>query len=155
MDTRRATTGILIGTGGCGGGEVVNVTADDVSGLLVMAARTRGQIDAEQPKPGDDTETGTTCDGYGPEPETDEPAPERVLSRFHGTVELDPQRPGRDAGKIADEVIAHLTGIVGAKVRVSLEIEAEMPEGASENVVRIVTENASTLKFEAQGFEEE
>ncbi len=28
-----------------------------------------------------------------------------------------------------------------------------MPEGAPENVVRIVTENARTLKFTAQGFE--
>ena len=39
-------------------------------------------------------------------------------------------------------------------MKVSLEIEAEMPSGAPENVVRTVTENCRTLKFESQGFEE-
>lgn len=57
--------------------------------------------------------------------------------RFHGTVELDPERVGRDASRIADEVIAHLTGIVGADVRVTLEIEAKILGGANEQVVRI------------------
>lgn len=84
------------------------------------------------------------------------PAPAQVLlKRFHGTVTLDPARVGRDAGRIADEVIAHLEGLVGAKVTVTLEVEAEMPAGAPENVVRTVTENARTLKFTNQGFEKE
>jgi len=43
----------------------------------------------------------------------------------------------------------------GAKVSVTLEIEAHVAGGAPENVVRIVTENARTLKFTSQGFEEE
>jgi hypothetical protein len=64
-------------------------------------------------------------------------------------------RAGRDAGRIADEVVAHLSGLVGAKVTVTLEVEAEIPGGVPENVVRIVTENARTLKFKSQGFEEE
>ncbi len=37
----------------------------------------------------------------------------------------------------------------------TLEIEAELPEGAPDNVVRTVTENARTLKFKTHGFEEE
>ncbi len=69
---------------------------------------------------------------------------------------LDAARVGRDAGRIADEVVTHLVGLVGSSVRVTLEIEAEIPEGASENVVRTVTENGRTLKFEANsGFEME
>ena len=68
---------------------------------------------------------------------------------------LDPQRTGRDASRIADEVISHLSGLVGAEVTVTLEIEAHMPEGAPEKVVRTVTENCRTLKFTNQGFEEE
>ena len=68
---------------------------------------------------------------------------------------LDSARTGRDAGRIADEVISHLVGLVGAKVRVTMEISAEVPDGVPANVVRIVTENARTLKFENQGFEEE
>jgi hypothetical protein len=70
-------------------------------------------------------------------------------------VTLDIDRVGRDASRIADEVIAHLSCLVGAKVTVTLEVEAEVPSGVPENVVRIVTENGRTLKFVSQGFEGE
>jgi hypothetical protein len=62
---------------------------------------------------------------------------------------------GRDASRIADEVVAHLSGLVGAEVSVTLEIEARMPDGAPEHVVRIVNENSRTLKFTSHGFERE
>jgi hypothetical protein len=52
-------------------------------------------------------------------------------------------------------VISHLSGIVGANVKVTLEIEAEIPNGAPDNVVRTVTENSRTLKFTSEGFEKE
>lgn len=83
------------------------------------------------------------------------PAPAVQPKRFHGTVNLDPARVGRDAGRIADEVISHLAGLVGARVKVTLEIEAEVPNGAPDTVVRTVTENSRTLKFTNQGFEKE
>ena len=78
----------------------------------------------------------------------------RVLRRFHGSVELDAQRLGRDAGRIAEEVVQHLAGLLGAKVRLTIEIEAELPDGAPDNGVRTVTENCRTLGFTTQGFEE-
>ena len=86
--------------------------------------------------------------------------PDRVQpakpKRYHGTVTLDPARVGRDAGRIADEVVTHLVGLVGSTVRVTLEIEAEIPAGAPDNVVRTVTENSRTLKFASNsGFETE
>jgi hypothetical protein len=52
-------------------------------------------------------------------------------------------------------VVAHLAGLQGAEVRVTLEIDATIPDGAPEQVVRIVTENGRTLKFTNHGFEEE
>lgn len=64
-------------------------------------------------------------------------------------------RVGRDAGRIADEVIVHLTGLVGARVKITLEIEAEIPSGTPDNVVRTVTENGRALRFASQGFESE
>jgi hypothetical protein len=79
----------------------------------------------------------------------------RRPKRFHGSVNLDPARVGRDAGRVADEVIAHLAGLVGSTVKVTLEIEAEVQAGTPENVVRTVTENSRTLKFTTHGFEEE
>jgi hypothetical protein len=45
--------------------------------------------------------------------------------------------------------------LAGAKVKVTLDIEAAMPEGAPDHVVRIVTENSRTLKFGSQEFEVE
>ena len=75
--------------------------------------------------------------------------------RFHGTVALNPVRAGLDASRIAEEVIAHLTALPNAPVKVTLEIEADIPGGAADNVVRMVTENSRTLRFSSQGFEAE
>ena len=68
---------------------------------------------------------------------------------------LDAGRVGLDASQIASEVISHMDGLVGAKVTVTLEIEAERPDGFPDNVVRTVNENSSTLKFTNHGFEHE
>ncbi len=59
------------------------------------------------------------------------------------------------AGRIADEVIQHLTKLVGADVRVTLEIQAQLQDGASDKTIRDVTENCRTLRFDTFGFEEE
>jgi hypothetical protein len=75
--------------------------------------------------------------------------------RYHGTIQLDAARVGRDAGRVAEEVIAHLSGIVGANVSVTLEVEAAVPDGVPESVVRTVTENSRTLKFTSHGFEKD
>ena len=93
--------------------------------------------------------------GTGTHPGPTPTPPEQKARRFHGAVTLDATRVGRDASQIADEVIAHLAGLVGAKVTVTLEIEAEIPSGAPDHVVRTVTENSRTLKFSSQGFERE
>jgi hypothetical protein len=91
--------------------------------------------------------SGTTAD--------DGPRPKPRATRYHGTVVLDATRVGRDAGRIAEEVIAHLSGLIGSNVTVTLEIEATVPNGVPDNVVRTVTENSRTLKFSAHGFESE
>jgi hypothetical protein len=135
----------------------VPVTEGD-PGLLVRSEVARKQIDAEIAPP---VKPGT--DGGQPQRDDREPAPPRPTpsptpkaTRYHGTVTLDPARVGRDAGKIADEVITHLVGLVASEVRVTLEIEAQIPHGAPDNVVRTVTENSRTLKFAPNsGFETE
>jgi uncharacterized protein len=76
-----------------------------------------------------------------------------VPHRFFGGTEIDPPRVGRDAGRIAEEVLQHLTTIAGANVRVSLEIYADVPDGIPESLQRILDENCRALKFRAQGFE--
>ncbi len=141
-------------------GENVNVTGDD-PGLLVRPEVARQQINQETATPippGMGTAPGTSPVPPVERPETPPPGPVQPPKpkRYHGTVVLDPERVGRDASKIADEVITHLAGLVGSSVRVTLEIEAEIPDGAPDNVVRTVTENSRTLKFESNsGFEME
>jgi hypothetical protein len=77
-----------------------------------------------------------------------------VLRRFYGNVDIDAMRINRDTPAIANEVIQHLTALNGAKIKITLEIEAEIPEGVPDDVVRTVTENCRTLKFNSQSFEQ-
>lgn len=63
-------------------------------------------------------------------------------------------RLGRDAGRISDEVLTHLTGLMGAKAKITLKIDIEVLNGGPEGEVRIISENCNTLKFKGHGFEE-
>jgi hypothetical protein len=78
-----------------------------------------------------------------------------ALTRFHGSTTLNATRLSRDVDAIATSVVQHLAGLLDAKVKITLEIQADMPSGAPENVVRTVTENCRTLKFDSQGFEDD
>ena len=73
--------------------------------------------------------------------------------RFFGTADLDPNRAGRDMGRIAEEVLQHLTTLPGSKVKVTVEIQAGMPNGVAEDVQRVINENCQTLRFKTHGFE--
>jgi hypothetical protein len=48
-----------------------------------------------------------------------------VPRRFHASVTLNPDLVGCDVGKIADEVLSHLSTLSGARRRVPIEVEAE------------------------------
>lgn len=140
---------------GLRGGVNVTLTTDD-SGLLVKPDIAGRQLDSEARPPETPTVPGPGVGDGGkpaPGPRPDVPAP--LPRRFHGSVRLDSARVGRDAGRIAEEVITHLTAQIGAEVTVTLEIEARLPNGASDQLVRTVTENSRTLKFESHGFEKE
>jgi predicted AAA+ superfamily ATPase len=102
---------------------------------------------AQPPTPGGPIPSGGSDEGGG------QPKPQ-LPRRFHGSVRLDATRVGRDASRIAEEVITHLSGLIGAQVTVTLDIEATVSDGVPDSVVRIVTENGRALKFESQGFEE-
>ena len=149
---------------GLRGGQVVSLPDSDAPGLLVKPDIARQQVDAESAQPtgsgevagagtgGESTVPGRGS-GRGEVPPVPQPTPQPT--RFHGTATLDSARVGRDASRIADEVIAHLSSLVGVKVTVTLEIEADVPDGAPDHVVRTVTENSRTLRFTSQGFEKE
>jgi predicted AAA+ superfamily ATPase len=140
----------------------VSITDND-PGVIVRPEVARKQIDAETVTTDViDTEIArepsTSSTGLDAQPgQSTTPISEapKANKRYHGSVKLDPTRAGRDASVIADEVIAHLAGLMGTNIKVTLEIEAEIPDGAPEQVVRTVNENSRTLKFEDSGFEEE
>ena len=150
---------------GLRGGQLVALPDAEAPGVLVKPDIACQQLDAENANkdPGKPVDTANEKEGprVGPGERTgigespEETAGAVQLKRFHGTVTLDPARVGKGASQVADEVIAHLSGLVGARVTVTLEIEAELPDGAPDKVVRTVTENSRTLKFTSHGFEQE
>jgi predicted AAA+ superfamily ATPase len=148
-------------------GQLVDVSTENLAGLLVRPepalkqhetekAASAGNVAVGGESVSSDTSlesppVGATVAGA----RVPQPAAPPQPKRFHGSVSLDPTRIGRDASRIADEVLSHLVGLVGSTARVTLEIEVEIPSGAPDNVVRTVTENSRTLKFTSQGFEVE
>lgn len=147
---------------GLRGGQVITVSAEGV-GLLVKSDVARRQIDKEMVATAASGSATAGADVAGSGKSVPSGGRGGVGSagdsalprRFYGTVLLDPARVGRDASRVADEVIAHLSALVGSEVRVTLDIEAEIPSGAPEHVVRTVTENSRTLRFTSHGFEKD
>ena len=111
--------------------------------LEVAVAQAPAGLDGElEPGAGDDTKLPL-------------PPPIVASRRFYGTVTLDAARLASSAGTIGSEVVQHLEALLGAHVELTLEIQAEVPDGVPDDVVRIVTENARTLKFDSASFEDE
>lgn len=137
---------------GLRGGQVISSIDINSTGLLVKPSIARKQLDTQTPAPSPTPGKPESYDSRTPTPG----GPEKTQpKRYYGTVELDATRIGRDAGQICEEVVSHLSGLVEAKVKITLEIEAEISSGVPDDVVRIVTENGQTLKFKSQGFESE
>lgn len=136
-------------------GQLTSVVLDAHS-LVVKpeAAKRQLEQEKEEPIPGREKEPGEK------EPDEKEPGEKKPeepakLRRFHGSVTLDATRLGRDAGKVGEEIVQHLSALVRADVEINLEISAKIPDGAPDHVVRTVTENCNTLHFTSYGFEEE
>ncbi len=123
------------------------VVRRDVAAAQVAAAKPETPRPAEAP----------AASGPAGVPGVEAPAaPARPRpKRFYGRIKLSALRVAAEAGKVADEVIAHLEGLPDSQVEVVLEIHATSREGVPDHVERTVAENARTLKFEDFGFETE
>ena len=139
-------------------GKTLSIAPGQLSGVVVKADVAAKQLEAERPRePG---KPGEAPGGPGAHEKPTEvggkppgEAPKLPPTRYYATATLDPARVGRDAGRIADEVISHLVGLVGSSVTVTIDVQANVPAGVPDNVVRTVSENGRTLKFTVQGFE--
>ena len=80
---------------------------------------------------------GTGVGGVSP------PIKTKKVRRFYGSVKVEPVRLTRDVGQLAAEVLQHLVGLVCADVQVTIEVQAQVPDGIPEDVVRTVSEKLS------------
>jgi hypothetical protein len=98
--------------------------------------------------------------GLGPQPTGTEattgPLSPSKPRRFYGSVEIDMVRPVKSFDAILNAVVMELQRTQGAKVKLTLEIEAETAGGFEDSEVSVVRDNAKQLKFrpESTGFEE-
>lgn len=125
--------------------------------LLVLPAAATQQESLDN---GIDVDTGRT-EGSAPggaERTPDDPddvlPPKPVTRRYFGVYAVDPERYGRDLTRLSQEILQPLTSIDGVALRVSVEIHAEHDAGFPEDKIRVISENARTLKFEQSGFED-
>ncbi|MGI8424432.1 MAG: DUF499 domain-containing protein [Chloroflexota bacterium] len=140
----------------------------DRNTLVVKPESARRQLDADDAErreretqttgadAGTNGSTGTTgsgTDARGGAGTTETGGQTKVPRRFFGTVRLDPLRVGRDASSVAQEVVQHLSGLVGAEAEITLEIQVRIPDGVPDHVVRTVAENCRVLKFASAEFE--
>ena len=151
---------------GLRGGKVLAFGPDAV-GLLVKSVTADTQLEAERPV------TSMKPSGAGIEPSSDRqsaagatpgtpvanggspPAAATPPTHFFGSVKVDAARISRDVGTIANEIIQHLASLPNSEISVTVEIQAQVPGGVPDNVVRTVSENCRTLKFKSQSFEQE
>jgi hypothetical protein len=140
------------------------------SGLLVKMDAARKQLADEEAKRQEEAARGGALpatppispngdDDYvltPPEPSGNTTVLRQVTQtnkRFFMSADLDTTRINRDVQNYVEEIIQHLTSVDGAQVRVSIEVEAETPDGFTQQTVRTISENCRTLRVRDSGFE--
>ncbi len=167
--TTWATDGLAVAEGidqvagsyvGLAAGEVMGpvrgtnlVVRPAVAETQLAALRVAGDAAVSSQPVGTPTE-GSVLPGDEEERGASEAAVRRLRS-FYATASVDPARLARDAGRIGEEVVAHLNALVGTEVEVTIEVRATKADGFPDDVVRIVNENAATLRFRIHDFEKE
>lgn len=114
------------------------------------AARRAAEDGAAEVGPVDVVLIDDEADEEGSNEESSAP---RRPSRYFGSVKVDPDRYSRDIGNVTREIINRLAG-AGAKLEITIDIQASKSDGFDEGEVRTISENARVLKFDpSSGFE--
>jgi predicted AAA+ superfamily ATPase len=130
-----------------------NVQVDDTLLLIEpdAAAAYEGRIRPIPPPvpPGSGSGPTTPLD---PKPAI--PLPSGTLPKtFHGTAEVAPATAKMRMVQIAEEIVSVLASDPNASVKVVVEISAEFPDGAKDQVKRAVSENARSLGLKSADWE--
>ena len=131
----------------------------DDNALIVKTEVAQAQIEAERAAKQRETvplfvDGGSASISTAVETLDDTPQPPKPKTRYHGSVQVDPQRAMRDLSQIADEIILRLASLPGAHVTITVEIESLHSEGFDDATVRTISENSRTLNFKSHSFED-
>ena len=77
-----------------------------------------------------------------------------MTRRYIGSVSINGDRYSGDFAKVAQEVLANLVES-GARLNISVSVDAVSTDGFTEQQIRTIRENAATLKFTTNEFEAE
>jgi uncharacterized protein len=72
---------------------------------------------------------------------------------FHGSVQINPSTAKMRLVQVAEEIISVLAGDPNASLNITVEINAEFPSGASDQIKRAVSENARSPGFKSGTWE--
>lgn len=126
--------------------------------LIVKPEVAEAQRVSEVPSPEatdtDAPKASTSGSGSTETPQTEVSPKKAPLRRYVGSVSISAERYSGDFAKVAQEVLANLVA-AGADVSISLSVDAVSPSGFTEQQVRTIRENASTLKFSTNAFEQD
>ena len=86
-----------------------------------------------------------------PHPPTKPPVPS--AHTFHGSVEISAALAKTKLNQLAEEVIARLHSDPNATVRITVEIDADFPHGATDSIRRTIDANTSHLGFKLSEWE--
>ncbi len=146
-----SATGVYVGLVLPGGRSTFGAITDQT--LLVKPEVAKGQL-PEVITPPVDLPGGTT-----PVPTSVTPAPgvvePKASTRFFGVYEVDPERYSRDLNRLSQEILQHLSSIDGVDLDITIEIHAAVKEGFAADKIRVILENARSLKFKNSSFEKE
>ncbi len=143
-----------------------NVQFDDTLLLIEpQAAKTYEASRPVEPKPDTGVSGATTPSPAGPhgQPTTlvhpgDGPGAAPLVGgarakSFYGSVEVNPTTAKMRLVQLAEEIISNLISDPQAELKITVEINAEFPAGASDQIKRAVSENAKSLGFKTSTWE--
>ncbi|MFH8518213.1 DUF499 domain-containing protein [Streptomyces gelaticus] len=84
-----------------------------------------------------------------PPTSSEQPSIPRIPTRFYANAQLSPEQYSKNASKYVFDILQHLD-VIGTEIEITIEIQAKRPEGFPEDKVRTLTENANTLKLQAE-----
>jgi predicted AAA+ superfamily ATPase len=127
------------------------------SGLLVKPEIALRQLtaDAQRADPTTNAHPSPGPSGPGPRPTgpgTSTAVVDHAPRHYYGRVTLESARWMRSVSDIAEAIVGQLNRPGGANVRITVEIEADSPDGFDDGLQRTVTENAVVLKFSQSEF---